>query len=331
MRVFRGVDELYWLEVARKCEYATFFHTPFWPQLIAETYPDFGQATIGVELGSGVRVVLPLLEVGRTKRVFRSLVSTFAGCYGDLIADGVVSDEERHDIYRAACSWNTERLQITGNPFAPVREKGEDFRQDEDFTQFIDLRGGYEQVWTGYRYSCQKQIRKGAGKRFRIHPASSSDDIDVYYDIYRENLEYWGQPEQGYPKRLFEVMFENELPEPAEVTLWLIRTQANQIVGGTLVFYWNWHAVEWHAVFRRNFFRLGVRDYLVDHIIADACKRGLRVYDFNPSGGYEGVARFKSSLGAARGPVLRWEWDRNRLYDYSRRVWRGVRDVFPHG
>ena len=92
MRIIKNVDDQFWLDVARKCDYATFFHTPYWHRLAEKTFPHYQDVTLGVELDTGTRAVIPLLETGRVgKGLFRSMVSTFAGCYGGLIADGPLS------------------------------------------------------------------------------------------------------------------------------------------------------------------------------------------------------------------------------------------------
>jgi hypothetical protein len=54
---------------------------------------------------------------------------------------------------------------------------------------------------------------------------------------------------------------------------------------------------------------------LLHDVIRDACERGFRWFDFNPSGGHEGVAAFKRSFGAEcrPAPVVTIEGARHRL------------------
>ncbi len=102
-------------------------------------------------------------------------------------------------------------------------------------------------------------------------------------------------------KNIFDVNSEN-------IRLWLVELE-NEIIGGTLVFYTKHHAVEWHASFKEKYLRYGVANFIKTEIIKDTCKKGLRYYDFNPSGGHEGVVKFKESLGAKRIDIDCWRWE----------------------
>ena len=73
-------------------------------------------------------------------------------------------------------------------------------------------------------------------------------------------------------------------------------------------FYHNKHCVEWHASFLSDYFKYGIRNFLVHNLILDANAKCYKYYDFNPSGGHEGTMRFKESFGPERLPVKRWRW-----------------------
>ena len=276
------------------------------------TFPEYKEATIGVEFDSGVHAFLPLLQTGNRRLVFRILQSTFAGCYGGLIADGTVSCSERQEFYKTVCSGNIV-LAITGNPFTAFGGTSGNLSARKDFTQVLDLTTSYDDIWRNYRHSCRNKINKGRKKGFKIRSATTATDIEAYYDIYCKNLSYWGTPQSGYPRQLFETILNQQMMESAQAILWLITDDHDLLVGGNLVFYWHNHAVEWHAVFDRDYFQHGSRNYLVDHIIKDAHSRGFSVYDFNPSGGHEGVVRFKSAFGAEKRALVRWTYESPKL------------------
>jgi lipid II:glycine glycyltransferase (peptidoglycan interpeptide bridge formation enzyme) len=55
---------------------------------------------------------------------------------------------------------------------------------------------------------------------------------------------------------------------------------------------------------------------LYAQIIRDAHNQGYRYFDFNPSGGHEGVVHFKESFGAVRKYFNVQYWSSNPLYTF---------------
>jgi lipid II:glycine glycyltransferase (peptidoglycan interpeptide bridge formation enzyme) len=60
------------------------------------------------------------------------------------------------------------------------------------------------------------------------------------------------------------------------------------------------HVVYWHGVTDPSYAHCHPVHVLLATAIEDACGRGLRWFDFNPSGGLDGVEQFKSGFGAKR-------------------------------
>jgi hypothetical protein len=310
MRILRRVDDQFWFDVARKCEYATFFHTPLWNRLAAQTYPEYRDATIGAELESGVRLVLPLLEGRSVKGLFRTLVSTLAGCYGGLIADGPVTLAERQQVYQAVvgqCCLGS--LKITGNPLAAESEVFGHFDVREDFTQLLQLDAGYDVIFANFSRTCRQQISKGRRRGVRTHLAKTLSDCQAYYGAYADSLGRWGDNVTSrYPWLLFENGYHLAQEFPEHLKLWL--AGEGKVITGAWVFYWNKHAVDWHMASYAQFFGYAPNNVLVADMIKDACEQGYRYFDFNPSGGHEGVARFKRSFGAERRTIRRYSFSK---------------------
>jgi hypothetical protein len=63
------------------------------------------------------------------------------------------------------------------------------------------------------------------------------------------------------------------------------------------------HVVSWHAATLRDYLRTNVAKAQIFHVISDACSRGYRWFDFNPSAGLEGVQVFKESFDARALPA----------------------------
>jgi lipid II:glycine glycyltransferase (peptidoglycan interpeptide bridge formation enzyme) len=68
-------------------------------------------------------------------------------------------------------------------------------------------------------------------------------------------------------------------------------------IAGALCFYTKNHVVYWHGAAYSDYFELRPVNLLMYEAIKDACENGYSWFDFNPSGGHEGVKAFKKSFG----------------------------------
>jgi len=81
------------------------------------------------------------------------------------------------------------------------------------------------------------------------------------------------------------------------VRLWLAIFD-DQVVAGALCFYAKKHVVYWHGAALEKYFKHRPVNLLMYEAIKSACEEGYSWFDFNPSGGHEGVKAFKKSFGA---------------------------------
>lgn len=318
MKILHPIDEAFWMDVARASCGATFFHTPLWHRLTLATWPSFRDATVGVELPDGTRAVLPLVETDRHVRgLFREMVSTFAGNYGGLISDRPIAEEQQRAIYREVLdAAHTGEAHLTGNPFAPGPGP---FGAAcvEDFTHILRLERDYDAVAAGFGKDCRSSMAKARRAGVTVRSTGTVADFRSYFALYEDALVRWGtQATSSYPWKLFENAAELHNVYADNVRLWLAE-EDGQPVAGALVFYWNRHAVYWHGAALASALPHSPSSVLLSEVIRDACERDFGIFDFNPSGGHEALARFKESFGAERLPVQR--------SSISRALFRGAR------
>jgi hypothetical protein len=309
MKVFNEVDFEEWQEVADKCEYATFFHTPTWSKVFAETYPEMEIATKKFVFDDGTRVILPLIKTKAIRGLFSSYVSNIAGVYGGIISEREIKEEETNEIFTRLTKGNIANVSVTGNPLFD-HNLPKQFKTKEDFTQIINLGRDEKEIWADYKHDSKTRpkIKKAERAGVVCKEANNFDEWKEYYSIYQEALKGWGsEATSAYPFSLFENIFKFKMQKPNNIKLWLVIFDG-KIAGGNLNFYHNKHCVEWHASFLRDYFKYNIRYFLVHNIILDANAKGYKYYDFNPSGGHEGTLRFKETFGPERLPVKRWEW-----------------------
>lgn len=297
----RAAETAEWAEIAGRCPYATFFHGPIWLGAFAAALPGTTVATRIVEFEDGKDVVLPLLRRTRAGGLFRAFSTTAAGCYGGAISTGPLSAGH----LRGLLSWarrTLPNLYWRINPLDPHAGVLEESATERDSSEQLVLTdfADDEMLKAHYRHSARKQVNKGIRAGFEVRVAEAWVDWQAYYGLYEQRLGQWGKTASSrYPVDLFRSFHD---ARGQGVKLWLI-FKDGVLAGGNLNFYHGRHAVEWHAAYDRDYFPLGVRDFLVHTIIEDARARGYEIYDFNPSGGHEGTRRFKQSFGTTSVPA----------------------------
>ncbi len=311
-----------WQELAERCEYATFFHTPDWYKIFAQgNLPAVIHAN-KITFSNGTIAILPVLEtrVSATEKLY---FSGPAGVYGGWIAAAPLSVDRQQEMVRLLLN-EFKPLIWRLNPFAPERENLKLGKVRADFTQVLDLGFGFESIlkkWSKGHYAAMRQAQRLG---VTVSRARKAKDWQDYFGCYQDSLERWGEKASSrYEWSLFEQL---SLLPPEKCSLWLARSQGS-VIAGALCFTHHRHIAYWHGAAASDSIRLRPAHLLQYVAIQDACQRGCRWYDFNPSGSHAGVVKFKKGFGAEfrqADLVLR---QRSRLRQTWLRLSRWVR---PH-
>lgn len=324
MHILNPVTDEFWWDVARNCSYATFYHTPLWREIAMRTFPErYTDATIGAILPNGVRAVLPMLSKRRIGP-FRWLHSTFENCYGGLIADGPVTESEALAIYAQACDWSTYTFYLIDHPIGPplhAQLRGRLTHVYSEPTYLVHLDADFETVFGRFQRTQRKDYRRGIRNGVQVRLADSLSDYQSYYAIYQDAVDRWGNERaQVYDWSLFETFYQQSLIYPEQIKLWIFMID-EQIVGGTIMFYWNKVASAWNGTAHRDFLEYDVMPVGDTEIIRDALERGYRYFDFNTSGLKEGVMIYKQRFGTQPKPVNMWRYENPILKPIQQWYW----------
>jgi lipid II:glycine glycyltransferase (peptidoglycan interpeptide bridge formation enzyme) len=167
---------------------------------------------------------------------------------------------------------------------------------ESDDTHYLELTPGFDAVHGKFKKNSAWGIRKAQAAGVRVRTAKSKEDWIAYYAIYQDSLQRWGdRASSRYQFEIFEEMFDRQSPH---IQLWLA-IYSDEIVAGAVCFYSKRHVVYWHGAALSSHFNVQPVNLLMHDIIQHACQLGYRWFDFNPSGGHQGVRAFKSSFGAS--------------------------------
>lgn len=299
IRQVRSASPHEWDETWEACGYATYFHSREWAELWRRhSGGRLRPAPLRFEFSDGRNAVLPLsARVGRLGLV-HGWESSPAGTYGGWIsADALTAGHVAETVERLGreCPDLTWRV----NPFFEPRDYVSGVAGTADTTHVLDLAQGYEAIaasWKAGGGSTARKIRKAERSGVSVRPAASEADWSDYVACYEASLARWGETVSSrYEPEFFEIL---RLMASPHVRLWLA-TVEGEVAAGALCFRARDHVVYWHGASREEHFDKRPVNLLMAEIIRHACTAGLRWFDFNPSGGHEGVAAFKASFGAA--------------------------------
>ncbi|NLG16956.1 MAG: GNAT family N-acetyltransferase [Fibrobacter sp.] len=285
-----------WLTICKETPFATFFHTPMWPEIFSgrRVRPE----GLILKFNDGTEVLFPCAVKSGPAKLFKVILSMPAATFGGWVSRSSLTPEHHKAILEYFRKFRD--LILRENPYDPVLQKVDIDGSEEDFTQSVDLSEGYEAAFDRAGCNHRNAVRNAMRKGVTVKQAASQGDWDQYYSIYLSSIQRWkrGQKFTGvsYGPEVFNSI--RDLPDENR-KLWVAEIDG-KIIAGILCFYWNSHAVVWHGAGLEEYFKYRASNLLYDHAIKQACLGKLRWLDCNPSGGISGVADFKDSLGALR-------------------------------
>lgn len=250
-----------------------------------------------VLFSDGKRALLPLSVQKQFRGFVNKQLSSPAGTFGGWLSCHPL------DMAHAGLLVNylrkTKNLCWRLNPYDRLAMQICPTEAYQDETHAIDLSIGFDAVFKNWTKSHRRAVHKAQKAGVMVKPASSTEDWKEYYKIYEESLERWGDGATSrYGWKLFEEMMRQDSPN---IRLWLA-TCNTVTAAGVLCLYAKSHVVYWHGAAREEYFPFRPVHMLIHEAVKDAWGQGYLWFDFNPSGGHEGVKSFKKSFGAQRLP-----------------------------
>lgn len=281
------IDTATWKKAILNIEQATFFHHPEWFQ-IWKTFEDRSYECLRFKDNKGNTTLVPLSKSKTKIRGKDYWVSAPQGTYGGLISSSEIS-QDRLVAVQKHISKIYPTCTLFSHPF--ITSSITSWISHE--TQMIDLSRSWEKI---------EGDMKKARIRSRIPKAQDSGlslekmkrkEIPAFYAIYQKLREQWDNPTNNYDIRLFEIMYGVE-----GIDFWGLYKEGKLIGGGPFVRHKTFHVSSWLPVCDRAYTGIHANLFMYYSVIKYYKENNFRYFDFNPSGGHEGVQAFKKKLGA---------------------------------
>src|SRR4029453_7826059 len=194
--IVQSVNDSEWEKVAGLCEFATFFHTPAWANIVCEANPGYEVATWATKLSNGTRLIFPLVSTWRELRSgARGYEPTRLFAFGGPICDGPVDHVELARVLEEKL--RSRKLQgysmrIIGNPHFQVT-LGKPFTSRTGSTQVVDRRPGLGTIRSHFNNLQKRAVKTAERAGVTIRPAVTLQDWQTYYSLYQESMTRWGE------------------------------------------------------------------------------------------------------------------------------------------
>jgi len=315
MRVIERVDSSFWEEVARACPHATFFHTPYWSELMSSTF-SYVDITKGFVFDDGTRAVFPLMcrKGSLSKGFLNDYISGPPYYYGGPISDKELTQQQLAEIIESVkfAFKRYFRIVVRGNPFGPdIKMTG--FKEIQDLSHVVELFKcrDEEDLFKNYMKSYRRQIKSAIKANvLTIKEGTTIEEYEKLYEIYQQTLKYWGNSIVAvYPLALFKNIFNFK---NRYISFWTVYYK-DKMIGGDITLCWNDYCHSLKSFHDREYSKLYARRYLEHKIFLHCMEEGIKYYDFLQSGGLKGVEFFKRSMGGREYPHKAWVKERTLL------------------
>ncbi len=290
-----------WDLIWRECPSSTYFHSREWAEIWATATDNIIPSPFLISFSDGKQALLPFSQTNRagiiplltgTNRLY---ISSPECTYGGWISRDML-DSDHVSIISEIVIKRFANLICRLNPYDEPAHKSKLSISEEGETHAINLKKGFDtfvsNMSKGHRTAVRQAIRSGVSIRI----ASSIKDWQDYYRVYEDSVERWGSRilAPKYSWKLFQEMYNRR---SNNIELWL-SLHKNKVISGALCFHSTSHFVYWHGASLQEYFGLRPVNLLLYEIIKNVVDRDFTWFDFNPSGGLEGVRAFKERFGA---------------------------------
>lgn len=308
-----------WSRALAECPGATWFHSAAWLEVAAEAFGTRVER-VRVGFGDGRWALLPLSIRPLARGLVPLAVAGETGAYSGLVGPDPLRAAEVEAIF-AAVRARHGAVRATGNPFAtgPHLPAGAGWTRREEATHVLVLKP-FEELRAGFARGCKARGNKARKLGLRLVVSSDPAIADVFYPLYADSMGRWGDKlTWARPRAFFRAMLANgadavkvfvALRDEVPVAALLFAAQgrvAHYVAGAT----------------RHDQLEACPSNFLMEEALAHYAAAGLTYFDFGPSNGLEGVARFKESFGATPAPFFGME----RL-NASGRAYFALRDAY---
>lgn len=310
-----------WSEVLARDPHSVATQTPAWASCVFASGRHRDASRL-YRFDDGRRIVVPLARsVGLPARLAPHASWPFDWGVGGPVADGPVTAPHARAVFADLADNTGVRITLRTAPGAdPSWDTAPaGYSRNEYHSYVVDLRGGFDEVWSGrMRSSTRRAVRKAEKSNVRVEMDTTGTLVADFDRLYRLSVDRWAgtqheprilarwRSNRANPRRKFETVAAH-LGGSCAVWLAYVGTRP---AAGLIVLRHGDSAKYWRGAMDAELAGpVRANDLLHRLAIEAACADGCRSYHMGESRPGSGLARFKVGFGAqeCRGSSYRAE------------------------
>ncbi|MHC4943609.1 MAG: FemAB family XrtA/PEP-CTERM system-associated protein [Planctomycetota bacterium] len=280
------VDKFYeWDRFVREAEGGTLFHLTRWQDLIRNNFTHKPYYLYSERDGQ-ITGVLPLMHV-RSSLLGSVLVSTPYAVYGGVVAN---QPEDAEKLVLASQEL-ARRLNVRHVEYRQFKGTAYDLPSIDLYHTFIrEIPEDEEECLKIIPRKSRASARQGRDK-FHLRFVHANNQIDRFYELFVMNKRLLGSP--VFSKKYFRTLM--DIFDGRVFIHCVLHEQ--KIVSAVMSFVYKNTVLPYYSGSEKQYERMQINNYQYWQLMAWACRRGMRFFDFGRSRKDTGAFKFKANMG----------------------------------
>lgn len=280
---------------------SSFFHTTAWAKTICESY-DYNPIYFTQLNDNRLLTLIPLMEINSILTGKRGVSLPFTD-YCEPIVDESIPFRDVFDYiitYGKKKAWKYIELR-GGERFLPGVTPSTQF-----FSHILDLTQGEEQIFSGFRNSAKRNIKKASKENVKVGFFNSPESIKEYYRLHCITRKRQGVPPQ--PFYFFRKIHDHIISK--NLGFVVLGSYLNKNIAGAVFFHYG----------NKALFKFGASDTKYQHVRANnlvmweaikwSCRNGYKSICFGRTDPVNnGLRQFKSGWGTKENIINYYRYD----------------------
>ncbi len=301
IQIVDPLGQMHWNELVLSHKDRSFFHSSNWAQVLSETYR-YKPLYFLIVANNILSGLVPLMEVDSRLTGKRGVSLPFTDFCEPIACD----ESQLQDIFQKMIEYGKN----SGWKYIEIRP-GSLLSRDTQPSSFcighvLDLSPGLDQIFTAFRDSTKRNIKRARGSDVQITIGNSRQSVEEFYRLNCITRRDHGLPPQPY--YFFEKIYMHVLSKDFGIVV--LASHQGKNIAGAVFFHFGDSAVYKYGASDKRYQHLRANNLVIWEALQWYCERGYKTFHFGRTEPQNaGLLQFKRGWGASEHPINYYKYD----------------------